>query len=214
VAGEPETLDRDEPLARKVQRHDYDRLLMLSDGVFAIAITLLVLDVRPPAAWNGDLPGLIRSIWRALFGYGFGFAAVGGFWIAHRTLFARLRRIDGPATALALALLLFVGLVPAAAAFVSEHGPTKGIPAYLLLVAVIAGVQASLWIYAAFVGDLVDAAVSRRERKIRAMLLLVPFLIFGFLFGVGASNFAGWALVPILLAVAAARALRGRLPAQ
>jgi uncharacterized membrane protein len=208
MAGEMETLDSDEPLARKVERHNYDRLLMLSDGVFAIAITLLVLDVRPPHVWNGDLLGLVRELWRALFGYAFGFAAVGGFWVAHRTLFARLRHIDGPATALSLALLLFVGLIPAAAALVSEHGPTKGIQPYLLLVAAIAAVQAALWIYAAFIGNLVDTAVSSRERKVRAMLMALPILIFGFLFFVGTSN---WALAPILLLLAAARLIRRRV---
>jgi uncharacterized membrane protein len=95
VAGEPETLDSDEPLARKIHRHNYDRLLMLSDGVFAIAITLLVLDLRPPQQWSGSLLDLVRNSWRALFGYVFGFAAVAGFWTAHRALFARSGMLTG-----------------------------------------------------------------------------------------------------------------------
>jgi uncharacterized membrane protein len=208
MAGELETLDSDEPLARKVHRHNYDRLLMLSDGVFAIAITLLVLDVRPPEVWNGGLVALVRELSRALFGYAFGFAAVAGFWIAHRTLFARLRHIDGPATALALTLLLFIGLVPAAAGLVSEHGPTKGIQPYLILVSAIAVVQAALWIYAAFIGGLVDAGVSSRERRWRAALFLMPIVVFGFLFFAGTSN---WAILPIILLLGVARAIRRRV---
>jgi uncharacterized membrane protein len=210
LAGEFETLDSDEPLARRVRRHNYDRLLMLSDGVFAIAITLLVLDVRPPHEWNGGLVTLIHDSWRALFGYVFGFAAVGGFWVAHRGLFSRIRHIDGPATALALALLLFVGLVPAAAALVSEHGPTKGVPAYLLLVAIISTVQAALWAYAAFVGSLVDDAIPTRDRIIRTVMLIVPGIIFGSLFAIGPSR-SPWAVLPIILLALAAKVLRKRI---
>ena len=211
MAGEPETLDSDEPLVRKIRRHNYDRLLMLSDGVFAIAITLLVLDVRPPQQWNGDLLVLVQQSWRALFGYVFGFLAVSGFWIAHRGMFARIRHIDGPATALSLALLLFVGLVPAAAALVSEHGPTKGIPAYLLLVATIAAVQATLWTYAAFVGGLVDEALPRKDRQLRTLLLLIPFVVFVLLFAMGMKALSTWAFAPLLLIAVGTRLLRRKL---
>ena len=211
MAGEPETLDSDEPLVRKIRRHNYDRLLMLSDGVFAIAITLLVLDVRPPEHWDGNLIELIRQVWRALFGYVFGFLAVSGFWIAHRGIFARLRHVDGPATGLSLALLLFVGLVPAAAALVSEHGPTKGIPAYLLLVATIAGVQTALWSYAAFVGGLVDDALPTRDRVIRTAMLLIPFVVFVLLFAMGMQSLSSWAIGPLLLIAIGARLMRRKL---
>lgn len=211
MAGEFETLDTSEPLARKVERHNYDRLIMLSDGVFAIAITLLVLDVRPPRLWNGSLADLLQNEWRALFGYVFGFAAVGGFWIAHRGLFARIRHVDGIATGLSLALLLFVGLVPAAAALVSEHGPTKGLPAYLALVAAISGTQTILWTYASFAGGLVDGALPTSDRLIRAVILFIPFVIFSFLLGLGTNNLSPLAIVPIIFVAITARLLRRRL---
>jgi len=211
MAGEIETLDTSEPLTRKVQRHNYDRLIMLSDGVFAIAITLLVLDVRPLRVWGGSLIDLVHTEWRALFGYVFGFAAVGGFWVAHRAMFARMRHVDGVATGLSLALLMFVGLVPAAAALVSEHGPTKGIPAYLVLVATISAIQTLLWGYAAFAGGLVDDALPASDRIIRAVILFVPFLIFGFLLVVGTADLSPLAVVPIVLLAIGARLLRRRL---
>lgn len=211
MTAEFESRDTGESLARKVQRHNYDRLIMLSDGVFAIAITLLVLDVRPPRLWNGSLADLLQDEWRALFGYVFGFAAVGGFWVAHRGVFARIRHVDAIATGLSLALLLFVGLVPAAAALVSEHGPTKGLPAYLALVAAISGTQTILWIYAAFAGGLVDSALPTGDRLIRAVILFIPFVIFGSLLGLGTNNLSPLAIVPIIFVAIAARLLRRRL---
>lgn len=89
---------------------------------------------------------------------------MGGFWVVHRSLFARLRKIDGPGTALSLILLLVVALVPAAAALVSEHGPAKGMSVYFLLTLSIATVHTLLWAYASFLGDLVDSAIPRRVR--------------------------------------------------
>src|SRR5206468_9944074 len=118
---------------------------------------------------------------------------------------------DGISTALSLALLLFVGLVPAAAALVSEHGPTKGIPAYLALVATIAGIQTVLWIYAAFIGGLVDDALPTGDRIIRAAMFFMPFVVFSFLLAVGTTNLSPVTIVPIMFVPIAARLLRRRL---
>ena len=179
MAGEPETLDMDEPLDRRMARHRYDRMLMLSDGVFAIAITLLSLELRPPEVWSGSLLDLVTGQWRALFGYVFGFVIVGAFWFTHRILFARLRRIDTPATILSLMLLLLVAMAPATAALVAAHGPIKAIRVYLILVSAAGGVQALLWGYAAFVGGLVDATIGRHERITILGRLLVAPVLFG-----------------------------------
>jgi uncharacterized membrane protein len=94
--GEFEILDTDEPLPKRIERHAYDRLIMLSDGVFAIAITLLALEIRPPANWNGELSDLLRQTWRALLGFGLSFVLISIYWMAHRRMFARFRRVDGP----------------------------------------------------------------------------------------------------------------------
>ena len=95
MAGEPESLHSHEPLKARVERLDYDRLLMLSDGVLAIAITLLALELRLPEHWDGSVESLISTTGRPLIGYLFGFGLVGAFWFMHRRLFARLAvRLD------------------------------------------------------------------------------------------------------------------------
>ena len=68
MVGEPESLHVKEPLMARIERHDYDRLLMLSDGVFAIAITLLALDLRLPDRWDGSVGELVNATGRPLIG--------------------------------------------------------------------------------------------------------------------------------------------------
>jgi TMEM175 potassium channel family protein len=178
MAGEPELLSGDEPLAEHVRRHAYDRTIMLADGVFAIAITLLALELRPPEHWDGEIPHLFAAIWRSLFAYLFGFAIVGAFWVAHRGLFARIRRVDGPLTFLALLQLCLIAITPAMAALVGEAGPGKSLTVYFGLIVAIAVCQTLLWAHAAFVGDLADSTLDLRERRLVLLRLIIPALIF------------------------------------
>ena len=58
-----------------------------SDGVFAIAITLLVLDIRVPPSEFDDLWSAIFHEWPAYLGYATSFSTIGGIWLAHRGVF-------------------------------------------------------------------------------------------------------------------------------
>lgn len=178
MAGEPELLSGDEPLEEHIRRHRYDRTIMLADGVFAIAITLLALELRPPDHWDGELAHLLAATWRSLFAYLFGFAIVGAFWVAHRGLFARIRRVDGPLTFLALLQLCLIAISPAVAALVGEAGPGRALTVYFMLIVALGGCQALLWGYAAFIGGLVDPAVGPRERRLTLLRLAIPPLLF------------------------------------
>jgi uncharacterized membrane protein len=122
MAGEPESLSTDEPLAERIERHDFNRLIMLSDGVFAIAITLLALDMKLPEQWDGSLGGLAYGAGRSLVGYIFAFLLVGAFWMAHRRMFAKFVRVDRIATLLNVLVLGFIGLAPFVARLIAEKG--------------------------------------------------------------------------------------------
>ncbi|HEY1878495.1 MAG TPA: TMEM175 family protein [Caulobacteraceae bacterium] len=66
------------------RHHGFQRLLFFSDAVFAIAITLLILDVRlPPGATALDL----REAWPQIMGFVISFYVIGRFWLAHHSLF-------------------------------------------------------------------------------------------------------------------------------
>ena len=128
MAGEPESLHIHEPLKARIERHDYDRLLMLSDGVFAIAITLLALELKLPQAWDGSVERLLSATGRPLIGYLFGFGLVGVFWFMHRRIFAQLEQVDRVITILNLLLLGLVGLTPYVARMIAEAGPSRAMP--------------------------------------------------------------------------------------
>jgi uncharacterized membrane protein len=139
MASEPETLFSDEPLKARTERHNYDRLLMLSDGVFAIAITLLALELRLPEGWDGSIEILMSATGRPLIGYLFGFGLVGVFWFMHRRLFAELVQVDPGVTIFNLLLLGLVGLTPYVARMFAEAGPNRAMPFYLVAVASVLG---------------------------------------------------------------------------
>ena len=205
---EIETLTVDEPLAERIERHNFDRLLMLSDGVFAIAITLLVLELKPPEHWNGGLETLIAAMSRPLFAYGAGFLLIGGYWLLHRRLFAKLRRVDAVATVLALLLLFVIALVPGVAMLIAEHGPARSMLVYLMMVAAISVVQLALWSYAALVADLADPSLDRSARINQALQMAVPALAFAILAGAGLAGADVTKPLPLILTLLPIAVLR------
>ncbi|MEO6579959.1 MAG: TMEM175 family protein [Sphingomicrobium sp.] len=204
---EPESLNTDEALPRRVERHWFDRLIMLSDGVFAIAMTLLALEVRPPSGWNGGLVDLIEKSWRSFFGYGLSFFIVGLFWFSNRSIMARVRRVDGGFSALTLLFLCLICLTPFATALMAQYGPARSVQAYSILVGATGMAQAMLWIYAAFWKPLLDPVITTRER----WLTLAAFLMMPALFGLAALFVHRGASASVLLLVGAAAVVFGRL---
>ena len=205
---EIETLTVEEPLAERIERHNFDRLLMLSDGVFAIAITLLALELRPPEHWQGGVHALLIAMWRPLFAYSAGFLIIGGFWIVHRRLFAKLRRVDAVATTLALLLLFLIALVPGVAMLISDYGPARTMLVYLMMVAAISLVQLALWAYAALAAGLADPSLDRSARLNQALQMAVPALAFAILTGAGFAGVDVSQPLPLLLTLLPIAVLR------
>ena len=83
-----------------------------SDGVFAIAITLLVLDITVPASDFDDLWRGIADQWPSYLGYVTSFMAIGGMWLSHHGMFRRLRYANGSVVRINLVLLMAVGFLP------------------------------------------------------------------------------------------------------
>jgi len=89
-----------------------NRLEAFSDGVFAIAITLLVLDIHVPEPGSGRLGHELLAQWPSYAAYVISFLTIGIIWINHHAAFSRLRSVDHSILIWNLLLLLSVGVLP------------------------------------------------------------------------------------------------------
>jgi uncharacterized membrane protein len=97
-----------------------NRLEALSDGVFAIVITLLVLDLRLPAG-HGNLEARLVSLGPRLLAYVFTFVVVGIYWAGHHALFYMIQRVDKTLLWLNIFLLMAICFIPFPAAILGAH---------------------------------------------------------------------------------------------
>jgi hypothetical protein len=97
-----------------------DRLIMLSDGGFAIAMALMALEVRPEGNWVHTLPGLLDAISTPLQWFFWSFFGTAIFWTVHRRLFGRVTRSTSVLSALNIFLLGQITLIPVATRRVGE----------------------------------------------------------------------------------------------
>jgi TMEM175 potassium channel family protein len=98
------------------------RLEAFSDGVFAIAITLLVLDIHvPDPSTTADLAQQLGSQWPSYVAYGVSFLTIGIIWINHHAMLRRIKAIDHEILILNLLLLLCVGVLPFTTALMAAY---------------------------------------------------------------------------------------------
>ena len=156
-------------------RKETGRVEAFSDGVFAIAMTLLVLNVKVP---NTEQPGQLGSLlwqqWPSYLAFVISFAFIGIMWVNHHRLFVHIRRIDHMLLVLNGALLLGVTAVPFPTAVLAQYLGKPDEKAATMLYAgtyvVVALFFNVLWRYAAsghrLLGDEVDEAeVNRITRQ-------------------------------------------------
>jgi uncharacterized membrane protein len=106
------------------QSREVARIAAFSDGVFAIAITLLALQLEIP---SGDV-----DVWRAvsdlspsLVAFAISFAVIGAYWVSHHRLYAVVDRYDRRLVWLNLLSLFFIVLMPFTTSLVGEHGSSR-----------------------------------------------------------------------------------------
>ncbi len=109
-----------------------DRFSAFSDGVFAIAITLLVLELPVPSAGVPLIPALVEA-WPDFLGYIMSFAFIGGIWMTHSGLTRLMKRGDTVANGVNLLLLLLVALLPFSTSVMVTHLSTPDVSAAVFL---------------------------------------------------------------------------------
>jgi uncharacterized membrane protein len=97
------------------------RLEAFSDGVFAVAITLLVLNIKIPDANAGDLWGAFFGQWQLLVAYVISFFTIGVMWLNHHRLFQHIKRVDTGLMLLNILLLAVIVFIPVPTALLAEY---------------------------------------------------------------------------------------------
>ena len=162
------------------------RLEAFSDGVFAIAATLLVLELRVPPD-SPDLTRTLLDVWPAYAAYLVSFLTIGIIWVNHHTLLEHCRRVDRRFLYLNLLLLVAVGIVPFPTSLVdryilSEHGATAALVVYGLGALLIALAFSGVFFYATHDGRLVGDRAN--ARRIRAEGKLFPIGLAAYTIGI------------------------------
>jgi uncharacterized membrane protein len=152
-----------------------------SDGVFAITITLLVLDIRPPTDDRNLLNGL-GALWPSYLAYAVTFLFIGQVWANHHVMFDHIRAADRPVLLLNTLLLMVVAFLPfatsvLAGALRSGHGQRTAVVFYAVAFDVTALTFNAVWQYACrhrllteALGSDGAAAISQRFRLALAWL--------------------------------------------
>ena len=104
----------------QVHHWDKGRVEAFSDGVFAIAITLLVLDIGIDPREFGDIWGALGDEWPSYVAFATSFLTIGGVWISHHESFTRLRFVDPGLLRINLLLLMVVSFLPFPTALMAD----------------------------------------------------------------------------------------------
>jgi uncharacterized membrane protein len=104
---------------------ELDRLIFFSDAVFAIVMTLLVLDIRVPDAAPREVPGMVFDLWPKILSYVLSFLVIGLYWIGHHQTFRYVRSYDRTLLWLNLMFLLSISFIPFPTDLLGEYGELR-----------------------------------------------------------------------------------------
>jgi uncharacterized membrane protein len=208
-----------EPIREAPGLSDSDRLETFCDGVFAIAITLLILEIQVPTpervhAVGGLLPAL-AALWPSYLGYLIGFLTIGIMWTNHHAIFQYVRRSDRYFLMINVVFLMLIAFLPfptaLLAAYLAEADDrATAIVVYGATVWCIALAYNAVWWYAVRRGLLDPAADQEAVRTISTRYKLGPLAYAGVILLVFLSP---WASLVGHFALAAFYLLPERAPA-
>ncbi|MFD9502744.1 TMEM175 family protein [Streptomyces sp. NPDC060035] len=177
-----------------------DRLIALSDGIFAIAMTLLVLDIHVPTGLDAD--GFREAVgdWLPKLGaYALSFTILAGFWRDHRRILQLAQRVDPLSERIALAGLGVIAVVPFPTAMLSEYATRPlSVVLYALTIAVVDLLQLALFLAIRQHPHTGHGIVADLVSTILVFGATVPIAVF---VSPGAAMWSWLALAPIKMAV-------------
>jgi uncharacterized membrane protein len=187
-----------------------ERLEAFSDGVIAIAITLLVLQISVPDVGSGSLFSALWDDWPSFTAYIVSFIVIGIMWVSHHSMFERIAAVDRTLLFINLILLLGIAFLPfptaLLAAYVGEGGTNASVAAatYSATMTVIGLIFTAMWVHLYRHPDLlIEGITPERVRRSVARSLMgaaVYAASIGLAFLSPQACFAVYALVSIYFA--------------
>ena len=177
-----------EQYAMSKDRLGLERLVFFSDAVFAIAITILVLDIRLPSgadsASSRELFQALTGLWQEYLAFFISFWTIGLSWISHHRKFLYIQRIDNLLVTLNLLMLMLIVFIPFPTAVMSENVSFTATAFYALtmILACLSGLI--LWWYAARNHHLVNPSLDKHQIWKEALVPLATIAIFVLSIGV------------------------------
>lgn len=146
-------MSRPDPFTEKEEKAGVDRTAAFSDGVFAIVITLLVLDLKLPRLPEGSSPEQLRAAIASqipnIYVYALTFILIGSYWIGHHRKFAAMVKIDSTFLWINLTYLMAIAFLPFPSSMLGEYGNE---PIVLMVYAgsnaVAGALSTAVWFYA------------------------------------------------------------------
>jgi uncharacterized membrane protein len=171
-------------IQRKPERNfALERLAFFSDAVFAIAITLLALEIRlptslPPDAGSVQLLHALLAISSKYYSYGISFLAIGLYWLGHHRMFQYISRYDSILLVLNLLLLLCIAFIPFPSSVIGEYNNQTSNVLYALTIAITGLIAALTWLYASSGGRLLFSKLDRRTFRLNLLRSFLPPILF------------------------------------
>ena len=198
--------------------HDPARVMALSDGVFAIVITLLVLEIHVPELSSGQtLRAALEEIRPSFTAFLISFVVVAIAWVGHRDLFAHVRRTDRPLVWLNILYMLPLCLLPFGASMMARYQTAAvALELYGSMLVAIALTRVWMFWYGTGRPHLLYESIDRRTRVAGVVFVAIPALVYllAILLADAAPTVSLWiyALVPVLYVVGAWRARKAAPP--
>jgi uncharacterized membrane protein len=152
-----------------------DRLVIFTDGVMAVAITVLVLDLKIPDGLTPEgFNAALGSLWHRFLCYALSFVVIGALWVAHHSQFAHIRRANPLLLWLNLLFLMMVALIPFVTSLMSDYGGPLPTVLYALVLMASCLMLATAWWYAGRTPGLMAEGV---PAELRRTGVLTPLLV-------------------------------------
>ena len=155
--------------------NDPSRVLTLTDGVFAIILTLLVLELQvPELARDQTLGDALREVRPSFVAFVISFVVVAIAWAGHRDLFSRIRRADRAVVWLNILHLFPLCIVPFGASLIARYdNDAVALEMYGMLLVAITGTRLGIWWYTTGRPQLLFAAVDARTRRAATVIMAI-----------------------------------------